>query len=97
MNEHRMDHDQTNVTNLIETNEPKKANAANSIISENWSSGEENRERGRAWLDQIYKANHASTENTLAAHKDFGKWEETPGSYRIPYPFLPKKKIPPVR
>jgi hypothetical protein len=40
--------------------------------SENWSSGEANRQQGRAWLDQIYKANHASTENTLAAHKDFG-------------------------
>ena len=39
--------------------------------SENWQSGEENRKRGRAWLNQIYKANHKSTENTLAAHQDF--------------------------
>lgn len=38
---------------------------------ENWSSGEANRKRGRDWLDQIYKANHKSTENTLAAHRDF--------------------------
>jgi hypothetical protein len=44
---------------------------ASLICSENWSSGEANRQRGRAWLDQIYKANHAATENTLAAHKDF--------------------------
>lgn len=42
-----------------------------SIRSENWSSGEANRKRGRDWLDQIYKANHQSTENTLAAHRDF--------------------------
>lgn len=39
--------------------------------SENWQSGEANRKRGRDWLDQIYKANHKSTENTLAAHQDF--------------------------
>jgi hypothetical protein len=44
--------------------------------SENWSSGEANRKRGAAWLDQIYKANHASTENTLAAHKDFSKLKQ---------------------
>jgi hypothetical protein len=43
------------------------------LNSEHWSSGEANRQRGAAWLDQIYKANHASTENTLAAHKDFSK------------------------
>ena len=43
------------------------------LNSEHWSSGEANRKRGAAWLDQIYKANHASTENTLAAHKDFCK------------------------
>ena len=42
-----------------------------SFDSENWSSGEDNRKRGRDWLDQIYKANHKSTENTLAAHQDF--------------------------
>lgn len=41
---------------------------------ENWSSGEANRQRGRDWLDQIYKANHKSTENTLAAHQDFCTW-----------------------
>jgi hypothetical protein len=39
--------------------------------SENWESGEANRKRGRDWLDQLYQANHKSTENTLAAHKDF--------------------------
>ena len=44
-----------------------------SIPSENWQSGEENRKRGRDWLDQIYKANHKATENTLAAHQDFCK------------------------
>lgn len=44
---------------------------ANRSSSENWSSGEANRKRGRDWLDQIYKANHKSTENTLAAHRDF--------------------------
>ncbi|KAM0711908.1 hypothetical protein Q7P35_001278 [Cladosporium inversicolor] len=42
-----------------------------SFSRENWSSGEANRKRGRDWLDQIYKANHQSTENTLAAHRDF--------------------------
>lgn len=41
--------------------------------SENWQSGDANRKRGRDWLDQIYKANHKSTENTLAAHQDFCK------------------------
>ncbi|KAF2217394.1 hypothetical protein CERZMDRAFT_92044 [Cercospora zeae-maydis SCOH1-5] len=38
---------------------------------ENWSSGPENEKRGRAWLDAIYKHNHASTENILSCHKDF--------------------------
>jgi hypothetical protein len=53
----------------------QKANetSLSQLNSEHWSSGEANRKRGAAWLDQIYKANHASTENTLAAHKDFCK------------------------
>ena len=53
----------------------KKANetSLSQLNSEHWSSGETNRQQGRAWLDQIYKSNHASTENTLAAHKDFCK------------------------
>ncbi|QIW98050.1 hypothetical protein AMS68_003568 [Peltaster fructicola] len=38
---------------------------------EEWQSGPANQARGRAWLDQIYKSNHAATERTLAAHKDF--------------------------
>ena len=41
--------------------------------SEHWQSGEENRERGIAWLDQIYKHNRASTIKLFDAHKDFGK------------------------
>lgn len=50
-----------------------RAVIADFLSSENWSSGEENRKRGREWLDQIYKANHQATENTLAAHQDFCK------------------------
>lgn len=46
---------------------------ADSTGRENWQSGEENRKRGREWLDQIYKANHKATEDTLAAHRDFCK------------------------
>ncbi|OQN96882.1 hypothetical protein B0A48_17436 [Cryoendolithus antarcticus] len=42
-----------------------------SFSRENWSSGEANRLRGRQWLDQIYRANHAATQRTLSAHKDF--------------------------
>ncbi|CAK4026389.1 Hypothetical predicted protein [Lecanosticta acicola] len=42
-----------------------------SFSREHWSSGAENLARGRAWLDQIYRHNHAQTENVLAAHKDF--------------------------
>lgn len=38
---------------------------------ENWSSGPENSARGAAWLDKIYKHNHAATESTLSNHKDF--------------------------
>jgi hypothetical protein len=44
---------------------------ADDTTSENWQSGEANRKRGREWLDQIYQANHKSTEDTLAAHQDF--------------------------
>ncbi|PPJ61210.1 hypothetical protein CBER1_10285 [Cercospora berteroae] len=42
-----------------------------SFSRENWSSGPENEKRGRAWLDAIYKHNHAKTENLLSCHKDF--------------------------
>ncbi|KAK6433987.1 hypothetical protein LTR95_009827 [Oleoguttula sp. CCFEE 5521] len=42
-----------------------------SFSRETWSSGQANRVRGRQWLDQIYRANHAATQRTLAAHKDF--------------------------
>ncbi|KAM3420404.1 hypothetical protein BST61_g3678 [Cercospora zeina] len=42
-----------------------------SFSRENWSSGAENEKRGRAWLDAIYKHNHATTENILSCHKDF--------------------------
>ncbi|USW58867.1 hypothetical protein Slin15195_G121860 [Septoria linicola] len=42
-----------------------------SFSREQWSSGPANAQRGRAWLDQIYKHNHTATENTLACHKDF--------------------------
>ncbi|KAK4690551.1 hypothetical protein P7C71_g6261, partial [Lecanoromycetidae sp. Uapishka_2] len=42
-----------------------------SFSREYWQSGEENRKRGVAWLDQIYKHNRASTIKSLEAHKDF--------------------------
>lgn len=43
-----------------------------SFSREHWQSGEKNRERGSAWLDQIYQQNRAGTINALAAHRDFG-------------------------
>ena len=43
-----------------------------SFSREHWQSGENNRERGAAWLDQIYQKNRASTVGALAAHRDFG-------------------------
>ncbi|EGP83206.1 uncharacterized protein MYCGRDRAFT_88187 [Zymoseptoria tritici IPO323] len=42
-----------------------------SFSRETWQSGPENLARGRNWLSQIYRHNHAATENVLAAHKDF--------------------------
>ncbi|KAK4496359.1 hypothetical protein PRZ48_012339 [Zasmidium cellare] len=42
-----------------------------SFSREKWSSGPANLERGMGWLSQIYRHNHAATENTLACHKDF--------------------------
>lgn len=42
-----------------------------SFSREHWQSGSENLARGKAWLDQIYRSNHAATENTLSCHRDF--------------------------
>lgn len=61
-----------------------------SFSRENWASGEANRRRGRDWLDQIYKANHAATENTLAAHKDFCKVASF--LYTVSYPTPSKSR-----
>lgn len=44
-----------------------------SFSREHWQSGEKNRERGAAWLDQIYQKNRAGTLGSLAAHRDFGR------------------------
>ncbi|KAF7195785.1 hypothetical protein HII31_02920, partial [Pseudocercospora fuligena] len=49
---------------------------------ENWSSGPSNQQRGRQWLDQIYRSNHAATENTLSCHKDF-EWLSIEISYGL--------------
>lgn len=40
---------------------------------EHWQSGEENKARGMAWLDQIYRQDRKGTINKFEAHKDFGK------------------------
>lgn len=40
---------------------------------EHWQSGEENKARGMAWLDQIYKQDRKGTINKFEAHRDFGK------------------------
>jgi len=42
-----------------------------SFSRENWKSGPENIARGVEWLNQIYKANQAQTDDTLSAHQDF--------------------------
>jgi len=54
--------------------------------SEHWQSGEENKARGLAWLDQIYKHNRTNTINNFAAHKDFGNF------YSLPCPLSPSHK-----
>jgi hypothetical protein len=38
---------------------------------ESWKSGPENRARGEAWLNQIYKSNLSTATDNFAAHKDF--------------------------
>ncbi|MDI1487979.1 MAG: hypothetical protein OHK93_007253 [Ramalina farinacea] len=41
------------------------------IFREHWKSGEENKQRGQAWLDTIYKENRAGAIKSMEAHKDF--------------------------
>jgi len=41
------------------------------LARENWQSGPENRARGEAWLNQIYKSNLSTATDNFAAHKDF--------------------------
>ncbi|EME84349.1 uncharacterized protein MYCFIDRAFT_202985 [Pseudocercospora fijiensis CIRAD86] len=53
-----------------------------SFSRETWSSGPSNRQRGREWLDKIYRSNHTATENTLACHKDF-EWLSIEISYGL--------------
>ena len=49
-----------------------KANVRGFGYSENWQSGPENEERGKKWLDTIYKHNRTKTMEPMMAHKDFG-------------------------
>ncbi|KXT17641.1 hypothetical protein AC579_10156 [Pseudocercospora musae] len=53
-----------------------------SFSREKWTSGEANRQRGRQWLDKIYRSNHAATEDTLSCHKDF-EWLSIEISYGL--------------
>ena len=45
---------------------------------ENWQSGPENEERGKKWLDTIYKHNRTKTMEPMMAHRDFGMFLSLP-------------------
>lgn len=58
------------------------------IFREHWKSGEENKQRGQAWLDTIYKENRAGAIKSMEAHKDFCAFVSYPFFFLLPHHHL---------